>query len=316
MPEIMNVYEAIKVAAESANAKIITDYKAAGRINASTITDSLEDAVIGTALIGKRSLVLGSIVNAKSIALMKMPSVMVSLNKTPVNHAINIYPESLQELYDDILCSFKLSEDKKVLLPIVIHIDNLLKNTREQIEVLSSKVVENFLEAYSIEKSEKLIKAALPDNLESFALMQKSLDNLQKTMEVVSENWKKRTKRTFIPSEKYMTEGADFILLSYGSISTNAKITVKKLRGLGEKVGLVRMHIFPLTSCQEIVSARKVAVLDTRFFLGSNGMLYREVKEMNKNMVSCIADLVSTDDILELFQHLKTSDNLERVWMI
>ncbi|MBI4894880.1 MAG: hypothetical protein HY831_00130 [Candidatus Aenigmarchaeota archaeon] len=316
MPEIMNVYEAILAAAEGASAKLIADHKASSRINAGIVTDSLEDAVIGSALIAKRSLVLGSIVSVKRLALMKIPSVLVSLNKTPVNYALNIYPESIQELYDDILCSFKLSEDKKILVPIVIHLDNLLKNTREQLETLSSKVVENFLETYSVEKPEKLLKAILPDNLESVALMQKSLDNVQKYIEAVSDNWKKRTKRSFIPSEKYMTEGADFIILSYGSISTNAKLAVKKLRGLGEKVGLIRMHLFPLTSCEEIVNGRKIAVIDTKFFLGSSGMLHREIKEMNKNTISFIADLASTDDVIELFQHLKTSDKLERVWMV
>ena len=313
----MNAYSAIVSAAEAASVKLIVDYKAANRVHANFVkTDSLEDAIIGHALIAKRSLALGSIVSVKRLALMKIPSVLVSLNKTPVNHAINLYPESVQELYDDILCSFKLSEDKKVLLPIVIHIDPLLKNTREQLEILSTKAVENFLETYSIDKLEKLLKSVLPDNLESLALMQRSLENVQKTIETISENWKKRTKRSFIASEKYMTDGADFIIITYGSISTNAKSAVKTLRGLGEKVGLIRIHLFTPLPNLELSTTRKIAVLDTKFFLGADGMLYRQIKDLNKNMISFIGATVTSEDVLELFQHLKTSEKLERVWMI
>ena len=171
MPEIMNAYEVFMSAAESANAEIILDYTASRKYKKITlkhkISDSLEDAIIGSALSGKRTLCLGYIHSAKELCLKRIPAVLVSLNKRPVNHALNLYPESAQELYDDILCSFKLSEDKKSLLPVVIHLDKLLKNTREQLEPITQKITENFLGPYIIDKADKHLKLSLPNNLKT-----------------------------------------------------------------------------------------------------------------------------------------------------
>ena len=320
MTEIMNAFSTTVLATEAANAKLITDYQALSRIEKYAksdykITDSLEEAIISVALTGKRSLAIGSILSTKQLALMKIPAVLISLNKTAIDLAINLYPESSQELYDDILCSIKLTEDKKIQLPVVIHLDSLLKETREQLETLTQKTTENFLESFSIEKPEKLIKSKLADNLDSLALLNKSIENVEKIMSSISDQWKKRTKRTFQATEKYMTEGAEYLFVTYGSISINAKLAVKKLRELGEKVGLIRLHMirpFPQIS----LSAKKTAIIDTKFFIGSQGMVYREARHLNQNILSIIADKPSVEELVQLFQHLKSTDKLERVWII
>ena len=126
----------------------------------------------------------------------------------------------MQELYDDLVCSLKLSEDKKMLLPIVIHIDSILASTREQLEVLTKKMVENFLEEFAIEKPEKRIKHFFDDSLQSLAILQKSTENIEKLVESVSDSWKKRTKREFSKTESYMIQDSEYMLFSYSSIKS------------------------------------------------------------------------------------------------
>jgi len=321
MPELMNAFSAIAAAAESTNAVLISDYNEAERLKKYVksnlkVTDSIEDATIGTAMQSKRSVGIGHIHTVKQLALMRIPSVLISLNRNPVNYAINIYPESIQELYDDIICSFKLSEDKKVLLPIVIHVDSLLKETRAQLEVMTQKITENFMDFFAIDKPEKIVKFTLPDNIESMAIIQKAFENSKKVIEDVSEQFRKRTKRSFITMEK-MIDGAELLLVSYGPISINSKLAVKKLNELGEKVGAIRIHILrPFPDIPELKSAKKIASIDTKFFLGSSGMLHQEIRFLNKDTISFIADIPSIEDITQIFQHLKSSDKVERMWMI
>ena len=317
MPEIMNAYEVFMSAAESANAEIILDYTASRKYKKITlkhkISDSLEDAIIGSALSGKRTLCLGYIHSAKELCLKRIPAVLVSLNKRPVNHALNLYPESAQELYDDILCSFKLSEDKKSLLPVVIHLDKLLKNTREQLEPITQKITENFLGPYIIDKADKHLKLSLPDNLESLSILEKAAENSRKIIPEISDQWKKRTKRAFSETELFMTQDADILFITSGSMTTNTRIAVQKLKELGEKVGLIKIHLlnpFPTID----IANKKIAAIDTKTFLGS-GILYKELKTINQNTTSIIADIASSDDIVKAFQYIKASDKQERLWL-
>ncbi|MFH0837508.1 MAG: hypothetical protein V1870_05235, partial [Candidatus Aenigmatarchaeota archaeon] len=315
--EIMNAFSACIAAAESATLEPIIDYATARKYKKITIkhriTDSLEDALISSTLAGKRSLAIGYIHSVKELCLKRLPAVLVSTAKKPVNHAINIFPETIQELYDDIICSFKLSEDKKILLPIVIHLDRLLKESREQFEPMTQKITENFLGPYIIDKPEKHLKLTLEENLESLAILEKAIENSKKIIPDVSDQWKKRTKRSFLESESFMTENTDFLFITYGSTTTNTRIAVQKLKELGEKVGMIKIHIlnpFPLIN----VTNKKLAVIDTKILINA-GLMYRDIKIMNQNTTSIIADIASSDDLVKAFQYMKTSDKQERLWL-
>ncbi len=322
--EIMNLEEVITNAAIAANAGIILGYEQKDLFEpvleksglSSKYTDNIEDAVIGNLLQSKRNIAYGTLKGVKNLALMRIPSVLLTKELGCINYAINLYPETLQELYDDILCSFSLVEDKKNYLSVVIHIDNIMENTREQVETMTSKTTENFLGSFSI-KPDKHLNTMLEDSLETRALLQKSTESTEKIMASVSDNWKKRTKRTFQPLENYMTEQAETILLGYGSVSSNIKLAVKQLREMGEKVGFIRVHMMrPAPNLSHLNSIKKIAVIDSEIAIGSQGMLYHEVHDTNPSITSFISEIASVEQIIQAFQHVKTNEKSERVWII
>ncbi|MDI3484295.1 MAG: pyruvate ferredoxin oxidoreductase alpha subunit, partial [Methanobacteriaceae archaeon] len=65
---------------------------------------------------------------------------------------IQVYVESAQEAFDSILISYKVSENKKVLLPSMVCLDGfILTHTVEPVEILPKDEVNNFLPEYEPE---------------------------------------------------------------------------------------------------------------------------------------------------------------------
>jgi len=85
--------------------------------------------------------------------------------------------------------------------------------------------------------------------------------------------------------EEYMTEDAEVVLLGMGTMSTSAKVAVRKLRAEGKKVGFVRLRWFRPFAGKEIAKClerfRAVGVIDRDFSFGSpdlSGVVATEVR--------------------------------------
>ncbi|GAH85388.1 unnamed protein product, partial [marine sediment metagenome] len=88
--------------------------------------------------------------------------------------------------------------------------------------------------------------------------------------------------RDYSPVETYKTEGADILLLTMGSFSEVAMEAVDGLRGVGEKVGLVRLRLwrpFPFEQFRQTVGrARLLIVLDRALSFGGPGPVCSEIQ--------------------------------------
>lgn len=82
--------------------------------------------------------------------------------------------------------------------------------------------------------------------------------------------------------ERYMCEDADLILLAMGTIGSEAKMAVDRLRKQGLKVGVARVRVFRPFPKEEIrslaESAHMLTVIDRQVSYGMEGPLFTEVK--------------------------------------
>ena len=85
--------------------------------------------------------------------------------------------------------------------------------------------------------------------------------------------------------EEYMTEDAEAVLVGMGTISLPLKVTIRRLRKKGRKIGFVRVKWFRPFPQQELIQAlskfKAVGVVDRDSSLGSPsnaGVLYNEVR--------------------------------------
>ncbi len=204
---------------------------------------------------------------------------------------IQIFTENGQEVFDNVLCAFRIAEDKKVLLPVMIHLDGFhLSHMIETILIEDKEKVDKFLPKndYPLPLDPKKpvsMGAFAPPVIYSEAKKAQEV-NLQKSKDVVIECWKEFNTifgRQYKPVETYRAEDAKTLLLTMGSFSETAMATIDKMRDDGQSVGLVRLRLwrpFPTKELREAVqNAETLVVFDRAFSLGGqSGPVCAEVR--------------------------------------
>ena len=304
-------------------------------------------AAVGAAAVGARSYTATS---SQGLALMheimfivssiRMPLVMTVVNRAlsaPINiwnDLSDIMPErdcgwiqlfaiNGQEAIDLTLQAFKIAEDPRVLLPVVVNLDGfVLSHVIEPVELPDQETVDGFLPPYKpvlrLDPDHPVTIGAFgsPD---VFMEVKKQVEEaLIDSQKVITEVWKdfgNRFGRHYKPIESYQAKGADTLLVTMGSISETAMTAVDRLREKGEKVGLLHIRLwrpFPFKEFfQAIRGAKALAVVDRALVPGGmGGPVGLEIKSalFDKTDRPYVADFVAglggRDLTVELFEEM------------
>jgi pyruvate ferredoxin oxidoreductase alpha subunit len=204
---------------------------------------------------------------------------------------IQIFVENGQEAVDNVICGFRIGEDKRVLLPVMVHLDGFqLTHVIEPIELPDKKDVDKFLPPFKyplpLDPKKPVTMGALGSPFIYTEVKWAQEINLEKAKDVVLEVWQEFGKafgRTYSPVEQYQTDGAKVLLLTMGSYSETAMEAVDKMRSDGKKVGLLKLRLWRPFPYEEIRKAIKGAdvliVLDRAIsFGGPGGPVCSEIK--------------------------------------
>jgi len=193
---------------------------------------------------------------------------------------IQIFVENGQESFDQTVLAFKIAEDHRVLLPVLINLDGFtLTHVVEALQMEDQETVDKFLPPYVPLHT---LHPSKPVTMGAFAMPevftelryghQVALANSYNVIKEVWKEWGDLTGRYYEPVEKYRTEGAKTLLLTMGSLAEVAEEAVDQLRDAGEPVGLLKMTLwrpFPTTDIREAVAdADLVVVCDRSITLG------------------------------------------------
>ncbi len=204
---------------------------------------------------------------------------------------IQIHAETCQEVLDTILMAYKISEDERVLLPVLINMDGFyLSFTREPVLIPDKNEVKGFLPEYTpshafFKASEPMAQgvAVLGGSAYSYFKYQlhlASLNAIDVYNEVASE-FKGVFGRSYPAIEAFMMEDAEYVLIMSNSFTIKGKAAVKDFRGKGIKVGLLRLRLirpFPDSELKRLLSNKKAAaVIDQNISPGSGGILFKDV---------------------------------------
>ncbi len=204
--------------------------------------------------------------------------------------------DTAQEAMDAAFMAWRVAEDPRVYLPCAISTDGaFLTHSQQIVQVPDQTLVDQFLPPYDRGKF-----VLHPDNPITIApqvnedwlmeIRRQTDEGMRRSREVIIEahNDLKRIfnrddENPFI--EEYMTDGADVVLVGMGTLSLPLRVTVRRLREQGRKVGFVRVRWFRPFPDQELrVSLSKfkaVGVIDRDYSLGApqnGGVLYTEVR--------------------------------------
>ncbi|MDO8473408.1 MAG: pyruvate ferredoxin oxidoreductase [Dehalococcoidia bacterium] len=243
-----------------------------------------------------------------NIAGMRLPCVMTLVNRSisaPLNiwtdHQdsisvrdagwIQIYAENNQDTADYMIQAFRLAEDHRVMLPVMICMDGfVLSHAYETIDIPDQEQVDKFLPPYSpiykLDPSDPLTFGAYaePDKYtETRYMIHETMRRALTIIPEIGAGFEKAFGRKGAGLiETYKMEDANTAIIALGSVNGIIKETVDQLRTRGRKVGAVKVVTFrPFPSeavAQALAHVRDVVVLDRAISLGSGGPLATEIR--------------------------------------
>jgi pyruvate ferredoxin oxidoreductase alpha subunit len=204
---------------------------------------------------------------------------------------IQMICENGQEAFDTTLIAFRVAEDRRVLLPTMVHMDGFfLTHVIEPIIIEPKEKVQQYIPPckypFPLDADKPVTMGAFAPPV-IFTEAKKAQEvKLRNSREVIDEAWQEFENvfgRKYKAVETYKTEDATTLLLTLGAFSGTAMDAVDNLRAAGQKVGLARIRLwrpFPFADLRQAVkNAELLIVLDRALsFGGPGGPVFSEVR--------------------------------------
>jgi len=204
---------------------------------------------------------------------------------------IQIFTENGQEVVDNVLCAFRIAEDRRVLLPVMVHLDGFhLSHVIEPILLPEQGKVDQFLPPNQYPLPLDPNKPVTMGDFGPPVIYPETKwaqeVNLRAAKEVILQVWNEFGDifgRRYTPVECYRCENSKVLLLTMGSFSETAMTTIDKMKSEGKDVGLIRLRLwrpFPFDDIRRAVrDAEVLIVLDRALsFGGPGGPVCSEIK--------------------------------------
>jgi pyruvate ferredoxin oxidoreductase alpha subunit len=239
---------------------------------------------------------------------------------------IQVYVEDNQEALDMVLQGFRIAEDERVMMPIMICLDGfVLSHTVEKVEIPDQLEVDRFLPKFKpmnmLDPGDpRLINPLVPP--EYATEMRYQLDRAMDSSRVVIKEIDESFARTFGRGygglfDTYEMKDAEFALLSLGTATTTARGVVDELRSQGKKAGLIKMRFMRPFPEKELLEATKdlkaLGVFDRSVSFNSFGPMYTEVRGALRSSHFPITDHIAglggrdltIEDMREIYTHIE-----------
>ncbi|MDD5097493.1 MAG: pyruvate ferredoxin oxidoreductase [Candidatus Omnitrophica bacterium] len=244
-----------------------------------------------------------------NIAGMRLPVVMTCANRAisaPINiwndqqdslslrdaGWIQIYAEDNQEAVDFHLLAYRLAEDKRVMLPVMVCMDGfILTHGMETVDMPEQDKVNKFLPVYTplykLDPAEPISMGLLADPdyyMEARYAIQETMKTSIDYLAEISSEFNTVFGRDYkdLLVEEYQTKDADKVIVAMGSVCGTIKEVIDEQRAKGKKVGLLRIityRPFPYARVYEALKdVAKVAVLDKAVSLGAYAPIAVDMK--------------------------------------
>ena len=204
---------------------------------------------------------------------------------------IQLFSESNQEAYDNLVMAHRIAEHKDVQLPLMVCQDGFItSHSIENIELIEDEKVKEFVgtykpEHYLLNRAEPI--AVGPLDLQGYLFEHKkaqaeAMRNAKKVIAEVSAEFEKMTGRHYGFFEEYKMDDSEVTIVCMNSTAGTAKYAADCLREQGIKAGVLKVRMFRPFPAEEIAKAlagqKAVAVLDKADSVnGAGGALFEDV---------------------------------------
>lgn len=204
---------------------------------------------------------------------------------------LQLHAETCQEVVDSILLAYRIAEDARVCLPVMVNLDGfVLSFTREPVTLPDPEVVKQFLPPFR--PAHLGFRASAPRSLGtavfggatySYFRHQLHLASLNglRVYEEAAADFERLFGRRYDPVEQYRMDDAEDVLVMTNAFASKGKAAVDAARAQGRRVGLLRLRMirpWPAETIQHALQGRRaVAVVDQNLSPGQGGILFQEI---------------------------------------
>ena len=269
---------------------------------------------MGAALAGARTFTASSsnglaymTENVFAAGYYRLPTVMIAVNRTlgpPWNIWVDqgdslmmrdaawlqFYCDSHQDLLDTTLLAFRVAEDPRVMLPVIVAMDGFVtSHTQMVVDLPTQEQVDAFLPQCVIPHGLKHDHPTTFGGLtwpsetelhraEIQQAMEASIPVLDEARDEFEDIFGRRPAGVL---EAFETEDAETILIACNTMARTLRNVVIERRAKGEKIGMIRTKLFRPFPREELLaaigSAKRVGVMDRNHSPGSGGIFWLEI---------------------------------------
>ena len=204
---------------------------------------------------------------------------------------LQIHAETCQEVLDSILIAYRVAEDPRVLLPVIVNLDGFsLSFTREPVEVpdaaRAAAYVGTYAPRHAFIRGERPMAqgvAVLGGAAYSYFRyqMQLAAEQALAVHEAAAAAFAEAFGRRYGLVDGYRLEDAELVLVMSNSFATKGRAAVDRARADGVPLGLLRLRVlrpFPRAAVRAALAGRRaVAVLDQNLSVGAGGITVAEI---------------------------------------
>ncbi len=204
---------------------------------------------------------------------------------------LQCYVEDNQEALDMTLQAFRIAEDHRVMLPMMICLDGfVLSHTVERVDVPDQAAVDGFLPKFAplnvLDPDDPIVMNPIcpPEYATEMRYqLDRAIDSTRNVIKEIDIDFAKRFGRSYGDLlDLYRMDGAEYALVAIGTAATTSRLVVDQLRAEGKKAGLIRLRFmrpFPKAELLETVSGLKaLGVFDRSAAFNSYGPVFTEVR--------------------------------------
>ena len=236
---------------------------------------------------------------------------------------LQLYAEDNQEALDMHFQAYNISEDDRVLLPVMVCMDGfILTHTYESVDMPTQEAVDAFLPRYDPlyrldpEDPYTLGAYAGPEMYQEvrYEIQRDALASKAVVKEVARDFQAAFGRWSGDVIDRYRCDDAETVFIALGSVVGTLKEWVDVRREQGEKVGVLKLRCyrpFPLEELREaLAKAKQVVVVEKAVGVGGYGIVAGEVRaalygEPHTPPVSCaIAGLGGRDITFETLDEM------------
>jgi pyruvate ferredoxin oxidoreductase alpha subunit len=204
---------------------------------------------------------------------------------------LQLHCATCQEVLDSILIAYRLAEDRRVRLPVIVNQDGFyLSFTREPVSLPDAAAAARYVGEF--DPGQVRLRASMPESqavavlggtpysyfrYETHLAAQQALAVYDDAAAAFAAEFG----REHPAVEAYRSDDAEFAFVMLGSFATKAREAVDRLRDAGWAIGLVGPRLLrplPIAALRRLLAGKRaVAVIDQNLSMGAGGILHGEL---------------------------------------